>query len=479
MFQIYIVNIKKVKKIIFTLMEKEKLLQKKYSAVFISSNGLENKAEYARRRKKLLSQLKSPLILAGIAREPGSEEKYTSTWNRLVQTPEFLYLTGINQAGCFLILDPTKEESKQETLFLPEKDTFKEFWTGLKLGVEANGNAEEASVLTGFDSIKFSCDLENYVKELLQSKEVQSLNTIFSPENKENHYRKFFKKLSKWAKSYQKNVENVAEIHISERLVLSDFQIAELKKAVGYTGDAFKAALKKWNTFKTERDLALRLDYEMLKRNYSDLAFPTIAASGENACCLHYVKNDEPLVEGNMVLLDFGARSGCVCADISRTVPVSRKYSPLQKLLYNIVLETQKFHESQVAPGKTLQELNDRAWDYLNEKLAEFCQKYEGSMELLYEKRPHGISHFIGEEVHEGGILNRKSLMNLPLKKGMLISNEPGVYGKFSATINGVFYSETLGIRIEDDLLLTEMGCENISKEIPKNIEDLEYILKS
>ena len=173
-------------------MEKEKLLHKKYSAVFISSNGVENKAEYARRRKKLLSQLKSPLILAGIAREPGSEEEYTSTWNRLVQTPEFLYLTGINQAGCFLILDPTKEESKQETLFLPEKDTFKEFWTGLKLGVEANGNAEEASVLTGFDSIKFSCDLENYVKELLQSKEVQSLNTIFSPENKENHYSIYF-----------------------------------------------------------------------------------------------------------------------------------------------------------------------------------------------------------------------------------------------------------------------------------------------
>ena len=159
-------------------------------------------------------------------------------------------------------------------------------------------------------------------------------------------------------------------------------------------------------------------------------------------------------------------------SDITRTVPVSGRFDPLQKLLYNIVLEAQRFHEKQVRPGETLRELDLKVWDFIEESLKRDFIAKGGTYQLLYNKRPHGVSHFIGEQVHEGSPKSRS--LDVVLKPGMMISNEPGLYGRFLIELEGMKWDCFIGIRIEDDLLITEDGCLNLSKEVPKQVEELE-----
>jgi len=212
----------------------------------------------------------------------------------------------------------------------------------------------------------------------------------------------------------------------------------------------------------------------MLSQTNNGLAFPSIVATGKNACTLHYAKKDCEIKDGNLILMDFGCRYNAVCCDISRTVPANGKFNPLQKLLYNIVLDTQKFHEKNVRAGLTLKELGKKAWDYMEKLLEERFTAKGGKMKRRYVEKPHGISHLIGDIVHEGA--SNRSYLEEPLKPGMLISNEPGLYGHFTLSISGITYSEHIGIRIEDDLLITKNGCKNLSADIPKEVRAIEQL---
>jgi Xaa-Pro aminopeptidase len=258
------------------------------------------------------------------------------------------------------------------------------------------------------------------------------------------------------------------------------------KQVQVWTKQAFETTLRDLHTMQNERDVAASLEYEFRKRSDDGLAFPTIVASGDNACTLHYAKCDEGLMNGRLLLLDFGVRHGSLCSDISRTVPIGGKFNPLQRLLYQIVLDTQAFHQNQVKPGKTLRELNLKAWEYLEELLRVRFLAKGGQMQRQYprqpldpskpfSKGPHGISHLIGEQVHEGDPF--RAYQDKPLRAGMMISNEPGLYGTFIAKFDGIRYEETIGIRIEDDLLITAKGCQNLSQDIPKNPDELELLL--
>jgi Xaa-Pro aminopeptidase len=140
-------------------------------------------------------------------------------------------------------------------------------------------------------------------------------------------------------------------------------------------------------------------------------------------------------------------------------------------------LDTQKFHEKNVKAGLTLTELGKDAWLFMEELLDERFVKRGGKMRRCYKSKPHGISHLIGDIVHEGS--PNRDYMDSPLKRGMLISNEPGLYGHFEIKIDGILYSENIGIRLEDDLLITEKGCENLSENIPKEIEDIETFMQA
>ena len=458
-------------------MQSRKTDAQTYSQVFLSSKNYDSKKIYAKRRLSLMKKLDSFCVFAGMPVEPGGEEAFVQTWTRFVQDPAFLYMTGVNQAGCYLVLDPRRNRS---TLFVPKKDPFKEFWNGKRLGF-VDGE-KEVTRLTGVDEVRPAEDVWAFVEMLAAEygrgkTAVDHAFAFFYEKFKGDHNEKLMLKMKSVLRQFKMKVKSCASLHFEDRLVLEPERIGDARVAQKITDDAFRALLPVMKNFKTERDAALFLNYEMQRNSDGDLAFPTIAAGGKNACCLHYVKNDEALRDGEMILFDFGVRFGTLHSDISRTIPVNGKFDPLQKMLYEIVLESAKVYQRVVRPGVSLKEIGMICWEFIMMELDRRLVKgAKGSFKLLYEKRPHGVSHFIGEHIHEGDPGSRS--LEVVLKPGMLISCEPGLYGDFTATIDGKCYRESIGIRIEDDLLVTKSGFENISEHIPRTVEDIEALMR-
>lgn len=458
-------------------MQKQKNNFQAYSQVFIASKYADSKKIYAKRRHDLMQKLDSFCVFAGMQVEPGCEEPFVQTWTKMVQEPAFLYLTGVNQAGCYLVLDPS---TSKETLFVPVKNPFKEFWVGRRIGyVEGS---DEVSKITGIADVRPVSGLWDYVESLARRNVAKKsmpkhAYAYFFETVKDDHNYKLKVALQKKVRPFGLTVKSCEMQHFENRLVLEDYRVKEACAAQKATELAFREMLAGMRGFKTERDLSQFLDYGMRRRGDGDLAFPTICAGGANACCLHYVKNDEPLRQGELVLLDFGVRIGTLHSDISRTVPVNGKFDPLQTLLYQIVLDAGEEYRKAVKPGVSLKEIGNIPWEFIMEALdTRLVRAHSGKFELLYDKRPHGVSHFIGEQIHEGNPGSRS--LDTVLRPGMLISCEPGLYGEFSGIFNGKRLSAKIGIRIEDDLLITKTGSRNISSSIPKSVEELERLMR-
>ena len=449
-----------------------KAFSKPYSQVFIDSPRYNSRNLYRKRRKAMLKSLDSFCVIAGIPMDPGSEEAYVQTWNKFIQEPAFLFLTGINQAGCYLLLDP---KTGDEILFVPPKDPFREFWNGKRLGYLEGDN--EVKKVTGIADVRSESELwDEIAMRAERLPEGGYAYAYYFEKFRDDHNDRFRKSMLKALRGTGVSLRSAAALHWKLRLPLEPERIVDAEDAQKVTDEAFRTVLPLFPEFRNERELALRLDYEMQRRSDGDLAFPTIAAGGKNACCLHYVKKDEPLVRGELVLLDFGIRMGSLHSDISRTVPVSGKFDPLQKLLYQIVLDAGFEYQKFVKPGVSLREIGQVPWDYIMQELEERLVKgARGSFELLYDRRPHGVSHFIGEQIHEGDPGSRS--LDVVLEPGMLISCEPGLYGKFSGVFGGRRITAQIGIRIEDDLLITKSGFVNISKHIPKQIDEIEALM--
>jgi Xaa-Pro aminopeptidase len=183
------------------------------------------------------------------------------------------------------------------------------------------------------------------------------------------------------------------------------------------------------------------------RRYHGTEAFPTIVASGPNACILHYTKNTRPVEEGDMVLLDFGIEIDGYGADISRTFPVGGPFSPRQRELYDAVLEVQQFAASILRPGMTRRDWNIQVKEYMYDTCQSLGLKYiADSTPETNPYFPHSIGHFLGLDTHDVGDAD------MPLEPGMILTIEPGIY----------IQEESIGIRIEDDYLVTEMGCERL-----------------
>jgi Xaa-Pro aminopeptidase len=466
-----------------------KQILKKYSGVFITGTAQSNAPKVLRQRRDAeLQNLKSLWLCAGVEKLPGSENLWHSSGDRQIQEPALIWLTGLNQTGIRLILNPfSKDKSQQVHLFLPEQDPKKEFWEGTMACISKDPERKaEIQSLTGIESIHSICDWENVLLKLVKTHKLKSCIVHNHDYRKQipkgkfvktDHNYLFRRSQEKFFKKHMNGfkIDSDPIGHLHRRSILDKWQISDSKKAQEITKDAFLSTLGHLKQFKSERDLSAFLDCQMLKETSFGLAFPTICASGANAGILHYQKKDEPLIKEGLVLLDFGARYGSMHADISRTLPVSGRFNPLQLLLYQIVLDTQKFHQNQVKPGRLLKDLDQKAWEFLNQLLAERFLSQGGEMHCKYESKPHGISHLIGEQIHEGDPF--RYYQSEPLKPGMLISNEPGLYGHFKMKINGKYYNEKIGIRLEDDLLITQSGCVNLSANLPKDPLTIETLI--
>ena len=459
--------------------------KKTYSGVFIDGGLGYAKAtnRYRERRQKFFQTSKHPLLLFSVDVGPGGHNIWPYLAAPIYQEPFFIWFTGINQFPTALFLDPS---NKNEVLFLPPKDLKFEFWQGARLGVGDEKNKQVAKQITGIENILPLHDLDDFlVKWSNKNDNKKTLGLLWYERKAKGKNKKKIIKDSNWIQNRKiksnkklKNIDfkNLAKELFSLRLPLDKVDVKNARRAGYLTGEAFQHVLPQVKSCRFEYEVAGLLEGEMLKRTPYGKSFPTIAASGKNATILHYEKYDDKFKPNDLLLLDFGLRWNTMHADISRTIPISGKFNFLQKLLYQICLDAQQLVEKKARAGVTIKELNDWCWDFIEENLKTHFLEQGGKMKRNYKKMPHGVSHLMGEMEHDGDPFG--NYKNEPMQKGWMISNEPGIYGQFSIIKNGKKYDQPIGIRLEDDLLIQTNGCVNLSKNVPKEIDEIERLME-
>jgi len=481
-----------------------KALLQRYSQVFpVGSAGTRFPEILKRRRQRHLEALNGFAIFSGVPLEPGAENIWHMNALKIFQEPALIHLTGINQPQVTLALVPGDAANKpQEILFVPEKNPAREFWDGVRFGypmvgkgvnsvkAENSRDLSEIRELTGIQDVRPQGEFDAWFRALVKRSK-QPFGYAFyhhyaDPDKRgkfrttrTDHNFAFKQGLEKIARKVKPGFEirSCAPLHFHLRLPLEKEQVKDVGIAVEITRQAFAETLGSLPTLRDENALAAHIEHGMRRRSPYGLSFPSIVAGGRNATVLHYLKNDEALVPGSLVLLDFGARYGTMHADISRTVPVSGRFNPLQALLYGIVLDAAKLNERNAKPGAKIRQLNDDVWSFVESALQERFFAKGGKAERAYSGKPHGVSHLMGEQEHDGD--PHRLYQDYPLEIGWQISNEPGLYGHFSMSLGGKRYSEWIGIRIEDDLLITKSGCRNLSQSIAREVGEIEALIKS
>lgn len=453
-----------------------------YLGVFLT-DGLDHSIaveRYKKRRQLLRQRYKGTIVLSGVNEEIGHQFSWLNLDLMCIQDPIFLYFTGLNQYGCAFIID---SEGK-ETLFLQEQDSNKEFWEGIQIAYHTD-RLEYLKLLTGFDEILplknlFDTVLMNYKKDVSHPIYTMWYVSDENQKNKEDEfYFKFKLKLTDYLKQSKCDSAQLLSIHMidTHRLSLDSCDLKNMRTAIQITIDAFKHLCSQRISWKSETDISGVLKGYIQRRSWMGISFPPIVASGKNACALHYKRNNMPLDQNGLLLLDFGCRYEQVVSDMSRTIPINGQFNPLQKLLYQIVLDAQRLVEDHVVAGVSFFRLNELCWTFIENALRVRFLLPGGKMKRHYDRKPHNIGHLIAHHVHDGDPF--RHYRTSPLEQGMVITNEPGLYGYFEIEIDDVFYAEYCGIRIEDQLLITKEGCENLTQDCPKSIESIESLLNS
>ncbi len=391
--------------------------------------------EYASRRAKVIKQLKSA---TGVVFAGESNGELTSTWR---PHPHFEYLTGItNEPNAMLLFDPTNPVAfKREILFLSARDPEVEQWDGIRLPL-----GSELKEKTGFRTILRKRHLSYVLGD------IASRNKMFAtlmPHSKIDS--SISKDMELW-ESIAKRTPNCELTDCSNvipqlRSVKSAAEIRMIQEAIDMTARGFADAMAFVIEGVNEYQVQATLEHGYAMAGGRGSAFPSIVGGGINSTVLHYKENNQDLKSGDMVCIDSGAFHQGYGADISRTIPVSGKFSKRQKELYNIVLEAEEAAMKAVKPGVTINELDVVARAVINKA---------GYGEFFI----HGIGHHLGLETHDS------CGPPAPLKKGAVITIEPGIY----------LPDEAIGIRIEDDILVTANGHNNLSKAIPKTVSAIE-----
>lgn len=406
---------------------------------------------FIRNRENILENIKdnSMLILfAGEAPQKSADEAYAFTPNR-----NFYYMTGISRENMILMI--TKINNKvNQMLFIEKADPILEKWIGKRMTVE------EASEASGIYNVQFLEDFEDNfarlmlnhnMKKLYLDLEKRSFNSILTPAYT------FAKTVQD--KYPQLKIKNVYEDICNLRLIKTEEEVAEMRKAIEITNEGIKSLMSNAKPGMMEYQIEANFDYVLKCAGVTDYAFKTIAASGINATVLHYSQNNTKTEDKDLILFDLGAQWNYYNADISRTFPLNGKFTERQKEIYNIVLKAMDDTMAVIKPGVPFAKLNETAKNSLAGGLKKLGIIKEDSEISKYYF--HSVSHYLGLDTHDVGSREAE------LKEGMVLTVEPGLY----------IEEEKIGIRIEDDVLVTENGCENLAKNIIKSIEDIEAFM--
>ncbi len=365
----------------------------------------------------------------------------------------FLYLTGVDKPNEILFL-AKKGTEKTAVLFIEPSDEEKAKWVGEVI------KKEEAAKISGIKDIRYIPDFYSYTAGIIFNKRIENIyldleNRYFNIDSIELGFAKEIGE--KYPYISIRNIYNdVAEL----RRIKTVRELEKIEKAVEITGVGVENMLKNVHPGMYEYQLEAYFDFSLKSSGVKDHAFKSIVASGKNAAVLHYSDNDCVIEDNSLVLCDVGAKWEYYCGDITRTFPANGKFSKRQKQLYNIVLEGQKLIIDTIRPGIPFASLNETLIKYYEKKLAEIglIEKPEDVKKYYW----HGVSHCLGMETHDAGRHNEGML-----EEGMVLTVEPGLY----------IADENIGIRIEDDVVVTWNGCKVLYDYIPKTVEDIESIM--
>ncbi len=383
------------------------------------------------------------------------------------------YLTGFEEPESALLLLSKGDPGERMILFLREKDALAELWEGLRLGTAA------APSKIGVDKAFPISQMWEMLPKLLG--ESESLYYHFGTSTHEDeqviHTITRHKRLIGRTRGWQLPVHDSWGVAGQMRLRKTAEEVERMRAAAAVTRTTFKKIYESVRPGHNERDVHGLILGEFLRNGGDMEAYGSIVAGGANACVLHYRSNNMPLNDGQLLLVDAGAQLQYYASDVTRTFPVGRRFTPEQKALYEIVLAAQEAALATAKPGSTLPAIHEAGLDVLIDGLREIKllsgSRDEIKSSLSYKRFfPHNTSHWIGMDVHDVGDYTREG-KPLALEPGMYFSVEPGLYVDPSDTVAPASF-RGIGIRVEDDVLITESGHEIITAGIAKSVKELE-----
>ncbi|MDN7125104.1 Xaa-Pro aminopeptidase [Pseudidiomarina sp. 1APP75-32.1] len=428
-------------------------------------------SEFAERRARLLKRLAAQTHSA-IAIVPSAELTIRSrdTEFPFRQDSDFFYLTGFNEPGAVLVLAPDSEMPVQ--LYCQPSDPHQEVWHGRRLGVAL------AVAELGVDVAHAIDELDDHLLPLLDG-----VHTVLIDHEKTEwlaHVQDLSAELRQSKKKGQQAPRAYADLSpwLHEwRLQKSPAELDIMREAARITVAAHKRAMRFAAPGRYEYQVAAELHHEFAFHGASAPAYGTICGSGENACILHYTENQDQLRDGDLLLIDAGAEYQGYAADITRTFPVNGKFSATQRQLYEVVLRAQEAAFATLKPGSHLQRAQQAAAKEITKGLVELgilqgevtAHMEQGSYRRFFI---HGLGHWLGLDVHDVGDYQKGEQLTA-LKPGMVLTVEPGIY--IPADADDVEDKwRGMGIRIEDDVIITESGYENMTADVPKTVAEIE-----
>jgi len=417
---------------------------------------------FVHNRKRLAERLKSDSVAVFNSNDlmPTSADGH----HPFIQQTDLFYLSGIDQEESTLVICPNaKEDKHREILFLKETNAQTALWEGHKY------TKPEASAAAGIKTVYWNHEFNSIFRQLARQSDTIYLNTnehlraSAGVETRDDRFRRWCRQTFPLH-----NYGRLAPIMSDLRAVKSAFELEPIKRACKITGDTFRRLLGFIKPGVWEFEIEAEIYHEFIRNRSRGPAFETIVASGVDSCTLHYVKNDKQCRAGDLVLIDYGAEYANYAADVTRTVPVSGKFSKRQKQVYNAVLNVQKAAIKLLVPGSTLDEYHKEVSRIMESELTGLglldpnLVQHQSEDDPLYKKYfPHGTSHFLGLDVHDYGDRYR------PFEPGMVLTCEPGIYIR----------DEAIGIRIENDILITAGEPVDLTQGIPREAEEIEDLM--
>lgn len=458
--------------------------------------------EVVQRRKAVMEKMNGHGIMILFSAEPRRYSR--NIFYQYRQENNFYYLSGIRQPNAILVLMP-QNLTYREILFIPERDPTRELWTGRML------SAEEASDISGIPHVWEASEFEDFVSAILAGtayqvdryRETSEYEGFFSRlragqadvylllderpglRGEPSPEWRFAEKLRQRFVGFQ--IRDASDLIHDLRMIKSPYEVEQLRRAVDITVEAQNQAIRGIRPGVWEYEVEAVVDYVFKKRNAFDWAFPSIVASGPNATVLHYEESQRQAQTGELLLCDVGAEYNYYAADITRTVPVSGRFSPRQAEIYQLVLDAQNAAMAKVRPGASMDELHQSAVEVLKQGLVRLGLIADAAGDQYRVFFPHGVGHWLGMNVHDVGPRFRK------FAPGMVLTVEPGIYirqdsvermarlGVEAAALERIRTAIepylNIGVRIEDVVLVTEDGYEHLSRHLPREIREIEQLM--